>query len=94
MKIRAFFFYNYYILDDWHSTSKCINWLIRLSVKGFLTKQIILKFFQFVMQAWNLVRNIFGYYFTKKSTLATLNLEMTAIFQDGGGYAVFLYWKN
>ena len=33
----------------------------------FLAKQIILKIFQFVMQAWNLVRNIFGYYFIKKA---------------------------
>ena len=30
-------------------------------------KQIILEIFQFVMQAWNLVRNISGYYFIKKA---------------------------
>ena len=35
-----------------------------------VAKQIILKIFQFVMQAWHLVRNIFRYYFIKKSMLA------------------------
>ena len=32
-----------------------------------IAKQIILKIFQFVMQAWNLVRNVFGYYFIKNA---------------------------
>ena len=29
------FFYSYYILDDWDSTSKCIYCLISISVEGF-----------------------------------------------------------
>ena len=37
-----------------------------------IAKQIILKIFQFVMQAWNLVRNIFRYYFIKKARYSHL----------------------
>ena len=46
---------------------QCIDTSTQDWYKVAVAKQIILKIFQFVMQAWNLVRNIPGYYFIKKA---------------------------
>ena len=61
-----------YMSEKFVSGTKNPKQINKQTSEAYLGKRNVNFFiFQFVMQAWNLVRNIFRHYLIKKSTLAT-----------------------